>query len=334
MSLISLKIFQKENISNSFIFHHFLLEISSIKMYNTCIGVMNMVKSMTGYGTETFHLDGTTITVEIKTVNSRYLDFIPKVPRLLQEVELEIKKRIQSYFQRGRIEVYVSMTGEALSHKKIRVDWDLMDQYVEHLQEVKDRYQLSEDIPLSVIASEEALFTVHEEDESPESLHALLFTSIDNVCEAVIRNRKSEGENLIHDIMQRIRTIHETLTMIEGRQEIIAKHYRERIRERIEGHMEHNLEIDQTRIIQEVAILAERGDIQEELTRLFSHLEYFERVTGHTTPIGRKLDFITQEMHREVNTIGSKSVDTEISEAIVAMKSDIEKIKEQVQNIE
>src|SRR5699024_5443584 len=104
--------------------------------------------------------------------------------------------------------------------------------------------------------------------------------------------------------------------------------------ERIESHMEHELEVDQTRIIQEVAILAERGDIQEELTRLFSHLDHFEKVASHTTPIGRKLDFITQEMHREVNTIGSKSVDTEISETIVAMKSDIEKVKEQVQNIE
>lgn len=293
-----------------------------------------MVKSMTGYGSDTFHLNGTTISVEIKSVNSRYLDFIPKVPRILHEVELEIKKRIQAYFGRGRIEVYVSITGESLTQKKIQVDWELMDQYVEHLQKVRKRYQLSEDIPFAAIAQEEALFTVQEDDESPESLHSLLLDSVDRACEAVVQNRKNEGEYLIHDIMQRIELMHDRLSIIQSRQESISKHYRERIQERIESHLEHNLKVDEAHIIQEVAILAERGDIQEELTRLFSHLEHFKRVASHTSPIGRKLDFITQEMHREVNTIGSKSVDAEISEAIVAMKSDIEKVKEQVQNIE
>lgn len=289
---------------------------------------------MTGYGRDTFHIDGTTITVEMKSVNSRYLDFAPKVPRILQAFELDIKKKIQAFFERGRIEVYVSITGEALAHKEIQVDWKLMDQYVAHLQQVKERYQLEETVPLSVIANEEALFTIQENESSPTSLHTLLLESIERVAQKVLTNRISEGTYVMNDVMQRIKQIEEQLKRIEENQSLTNAEYRERIRNRIEDHIGNEVEMDQSNLIQEIAVLAERGDIQEELTRLLSHLAHFKKVTDHSSAIGRKLDFITQEMHREVNTIGSKSVDASISETVVSIKSDIEKIKEQIQNIE
>ncbi|HLR54155.1 MAG TPA: YicC/YloC family endoribonuclease [Pseudogracilibacillus sp.] len=303
-------------------------------MYNISIGVMMLVKSMTGYGRDTFHIDDTTITVEIKSVNSRYLDFAPKMPRELQAYEQEIKKKIQAYFERGRIEVYVSVSGGALAHKEIQIDWELMDQYVAHLQQVKERYQLDETVPLSVIANEEALFTIQEKESSPTSLHILLTDSVERVAQKVLNNRISEGTYLMHDIRNRIRQIEEQLKEIEANQPSINVEYRKRIRNRIEDHIDKDMNINESNLIQEIAVLAERGDIQEELTRLFSHLAHFEKVAEHSSAVGRKLDFITQEMHREANTIGSKSVDASISETIVSIKSDIEKIKEQIQNIE
>ncbi|HLQ95350.1 MAG TPA: YicC/YloC family endoribonuclease [Pseudogracilibacillus sp.] len=295
---------------------------------------MMLVKSMTGYGRDTFHIDGTTITVEMKSVNSRYLDFAPKVPRILQAFELDIKKKIQAYFERGRIEVYVSITGEALAHKEIQVDWELMDQYVAHLRQVKERYHLEETMPLSVMANEDALFTIQENESSPTSLHTLLLESIERVAQKVLNNRISEGTYVMNDVMQRIKQIEEQLQVIKKNQSLTNAAYRERIRNRIEEHIGKEIEMDQSNLIQEIAVLAERGDIQEELTRLFSHVAHFEKVAGDPSAVGRKLDFITQEMHREANTIGSKSVDASISETVVSIKSDIEKIKEQIQNIE
>lgn len=292
-----------------------------------------MVKSMTGYGSDTFHFEGTVMTIEIKSINSRYLDFIPKIPRSLQETEFEIKKCIQTYFHRGRIEVFVSITGEPLPNKQIQVNWDLVDQYIAGLMKVKERYGLQGDIPLSVIAGEEALFSIQETNRSPASLPTLLLQSVERVCTLVLKNRKREGIFLMDDILQLLENVEKTLIDIEQRQGISVTSYRERIKDRIERQLER-MDIDEAQLLQEIALLAERGDIQEELTRLFSHINHFKSVVEQTTPIGRKLDFITQEMHREVNTIGAKSIDTKVSEAIVTLKSDIEKVKEQVQNIE
>lgn len=293
-----------------------------------------MVKSMTGYGSDTFYLDGTSVTVEIKSVNSRYLDYIPKLPRSLQDQELEIKKCMQRYFHRGRIEVYVSLTGKSLADKGWQVDWDLMDQYMENMQEVKARYGLTEEIPLSVIAAEEALFSVVEEADGKKAIRPLLLDSVANAAEQVVENRKHEGAFLLKDMKRRIHLIHDKLTVIDGWQDRIQADFRDRIKERITAHLDAQMDLDSGHLYQEIAILAERGDVQEELTRLFSHLHHFEKVAEETVAIGRKLDFITQEMHREANTIGSKSVDASVSEMIVIIKSEIEKIKEQVQNIE
>ncbi len=290
--------------------------------------------SMTGYGIDTFRMEETSITVEVRSINSRYLDFVPKIPRTLHHLEVEIKRIIQNYFQRGRIEVYISIAGDYLTQKKLHADWGLMDQFIEHLKQAKEKYELSEDIPLSVLSSVDDLFTIEEFKKDSDQLNPLLLQSITRASQQVLSSRQSEGAFLQKDIQNRIKTIENMLKSIEVRKEDVYVHYRERIKNRIQQHIGDTLGIDSAYLVQEVALLAEKGDIAEEITRLHSHIHHFRMVVDQQSPMGRKLDFITQEMHREINTIGSKSVDSKISEAIVVMKSEVDKIKEQVQNIE
>lgn len=293
-----------------------------------------MVNSMTGYGNDTFRLNGTVITTEIKSVNSRYLDIIPKIPRSLQEIEFDLKKLIQTYFNRGRIELYISITGESLKNKHIIIDWELLDQYMEQLQKINEKYQINESVSLSDITAQEELFVIQEEDRPDESFHQLLFESVKRACDHVKNSRKQEGEYLLEDIVSRINRISSCLDYIDHHSDEVQQQYKKRIEERIIKHIDHELDIDRHYLIQEVALLAEKGDIQEEITRLRSHLKHFNKVISIDGEIGRKLDFIIQEMHRETNTIGSKSINAAISEQIVIMKSELEKIKEQLQNIE
>lgn len=293
-----------------------------------------MVMSMTGYGNDTFHIDETSVTVEIRSVNSRYLDFIPKIPPTLRHLEMDIKQIIQTYFHRGRIEIYISVAGDFLIDKRLHVDWELMDQYFDHLRQAKHKYDIKNDIPLSAITAIEGLFTVQELKIESDQLKSLLLQSIERACKQVLASRQSEGAFLLEDIQNRIKTMENMLKSVEERKEEVYVHYRNRIKTRIEQHIARAIDVDQIYLLQEIALLAEKGDIAEEITRLHSHFHHFRNIISQDSPIGRKLDFIAQEMHREANTIGAKSVDAKISEWIVIMKSEIDKIKEQVQNIE
>ena len=293
-----------------------------------------MVMSMTGYGNDVFHLEETTITVEIKSVNSRYLDFIPKIPRTLQEFEMELKNIIQTYFHRGRIELYITISGNFLTNKTVTVDWNLMDQFVTKLNEAKQRYKLKDDLSLSSIMLKDELFTIQETKTDTDSFKNLLLKSVEKAAKQVLENRKSEGAFLVADITKRIDHMETIVQSIETRKKVVYEAYRERIKNRIEEHIGQAIEVDEVQLLHEIALLAEKGDITEEITRLNSHLHHFNEVVQNETPVGRKLDFITQEMLREVNTIGAKSIDATISESIIVLKSEIEKIKEQVQNIE
>lgn len=293
-----------------------------------------MVKSMTGYGTKTALIEKSHITIEIRSVNSRYLDFIPKIPHSLNNLEALIKKVIQTNFERGRIEVYISIADNALCDKIIAVNWELMDDYVSKISDIKQRYGLTGDIPLSLITTMEDVFLIEENKKQSASLQDDMLHLLQEACDIVLEHRANEGEYLIKDVTSRITVLQTMLNLMESLQTNVAKHYSNRIKSRIEYHLEEQIELDQVHLIQEIALMAEKGDITEELIRLRSHLEHFSSIVKNNGAMGRKLDFITQEMHREVNTIGAKSVDAEISEAVVTMKSEIEKIKEQVQNIE
>ncbi|MUK89490.1 YicC family protein [Ornithinibacillus sp. L9] len=293
-----------------------------------------MVMSMTGYGRESIEMENTTITVEIRTVNHRFLDFTPKIPRSLLYLEDKIKKVAQSHFNRGRIEVFISIEGEKFVQKKLHTDWELMDQFFSDIQEARNRYQLSGEIPVTMLTSIPELITLQENDSQPTGLQEAIIQSIEKACIQVNKRRLEEGQFLSNDILERVKTIRSMVLLLETRRSEVIEEYRSRIHSRIEEYIDESPTVDANRIHQEIAILAEKGDITEEITRLLSHLNHFEELMKTDEPIGRKLDFILQEMHRETNTIGSKSTDSQIGEWTVSLKSDIEKIKEQIQNIE
>lgn len=289
---------------------------------------------MTGYGNHTFTLDDTVVTIEIKSVNSRYLDIISKIPRSLQVFENSLKKLLQNYFHRGRVELYITIDGDSLEHKRVSVNWQLLDEYMSRLEEVKEKYNIDQEVSISAILNQESLFDIQEERNTDTSFHDILYDGVKKTCEQVMDARQQEGEYLKVEILQRLDDIQDTLSLVEQNSEKVHDLYRKRMEDRIRKHIDQSVDIDQNLLIQEIAVLAEKGDIQEEITRINSHINHFKSVAGQDEEMGRKLDFIVQEMHREANTIGAKSIDAATSKAIVSMKSDIEKIKEQIQNIE
>lgn len=289
---------------------------------------------MTGYGSSTLQVEGTTITVEIRSVNHRFLDIIPKYPRTFLFLEDKMRKIIKTYFSRGRMELHIEVEGETFINRSVVADWALMDQFIEQLHTAQERYKLKGEIPISIVTQIPDLFTVQEQEQKPSEIQERLLACIEDACKQVQDMRIEEGKKLLEDILNRITAIREMILSLEGRREIVVEEYRTRINKRINDFVQDSISLDESRLIQEIALMAEKGDITEEITRLLSHLDYIEEISNHQEPIGRKFDFVLQEMNREANTIGSKSTDHMIGEWTVAIKSEIEKIKEQVQNIE
>lgn len=293
-----------------------------------------MTKSMTGYGRAVKQTENTTITVEIRSVNHRYLDIQCKLPRSLLFLEEKIKEIIRSYFARGHIEVMVRIDGQGGFSKTLETDWKLLDQYIEQLKQMKERYQLSGEIPMSILSSVPDLFAVRETETNTEEWMSIMKESMISACSQVWNTRQVEGEKMITDISERLNQVQSFTKLLLTRRDKVIKEFRERVHQRIKSYTDEKVDTENARLYQEIALLAEKGDITEEVTRLFSHIDHFFATIKQEEPIGRRLDFILQEMHRETNTIGSKSTDPKISEWIVSMKSELEKMKEQVQNME
>ncbi|WP_226035023.1 YicC/YloC family endoribonuclease [Aquibacillus saliphilus] len=290
--------------------------------------------SMTGYGRNVVHLNNTAISVEIRSVNHRFIDISTKIPRSLLVMEERMKKIIQSFFNRGRIEIFITIEGEGLIKHTLSVNWDLMDQYIKSVHEVKNKYNLDGSIPIDMVTNIDELFTIKENEQEFDSMHETILSALESACSKVVEMRQKEGEELVRDLVDRIKIIQTIAKQLGERRDIVIIEYRDRITKRIEEYLNDDFIKDEFKLTQEIALLAEKGDITEEVTRLRSHINQFLKTINEAGAIGRKLDFIIQEMHRETNTIGSKSNDVKISEWVVTLKSEIEKIKEQVQNIE
>ncbi|WP_174613209.1 YicC/YloC family endoribonuclease [Virgibacillus ihumii] len=296
--------------------------------------VMGMVRSMTGYGREVIHSGDTAVTVEVRGVNHRFLNIAVKSPRTILFMEEQIKKVLQSYFQRGHLDVYINIDGDGMIQKELKTDWDLLAQYMDHFDQAKKQYELEGKIPASIITAIPDLMTVQEVEMESDVFFDIILTGVHGACEKMKDMSQKEGDFLFRDLHNRIKTIEDTVYQLQSLREIVTVEYHDRIQERLQGYIGENMVVDQARIDQEIAMLAEKGDIAEELTRLLSHVHHFLEIIHQPGAIGRKLDFVIQEMHREANTIGSKSTDSRIGKQIVSLKSNIEKIKEQVQNIE
>lgn len=291
-----------------------------------------MLISMTGFGRAVLASEESTVTVELKSVNHRFCDISIKMPRQLMPIEDKIKKVISESVQRGRVEAYITLKGEQLSAKTLKIDWSLLDQFKEAAAEMEKKFGLSGGIAAADLLKLQEAFEVSEEAVQTEERDRLILEAVRNACDLLYQMRKEEGRYLEEELLSRLSELEVQLSVIEERAPLVAEAYKERLFKRMAEFMDGAIE--ESRILAEAALFAEKADITEEISRMKSHMAQFRSACLEKGPAGRKLDFIVQELNREANTIGSKANDSRIASAAVNLKSLIEKLKEQVQNIE
>jgi len=292
-----------------------------------------MIRSMTGFGRGESQEDGKKFLVEIKTVNHRYFDIFIKIPRQLSFLEDKVRDVVSKKLARGKIDIYISFEDSGENSKCVLLDEGLAKAYVEAVRLLRDKFDLEDDISVSLIAKFPDLLRVEKADEDEEKVWNLLKTALDNALESLINMREAEGRELSSNLFERSLYIESIVKKIEIRSPEVVKEYKQKLDDRIKELLQQNI-IDENRIAMEVAIFADRCSIDEEIVRLNSHLAQFRDTLDMEQPVGRKLDFLIQEMNREINTIGSKASDLEITRNVIEIKSEIEKLREQVQNIE
>lgn len=291
-----------------------------------------MAYSMTGYGRGESEIAGKKFIVEIKSVNHRFLEIVTRYPKQLASLEDVVKRHIQKQLSRGRLDVYITMEDSGKAEPHIEVDKGLAIAYYKAMKELAASIPEAQFDFGQIIKYPDVL--VHVENEVlPEELWSGLEQAVNTALEGLLSMRKAEGDRLVKDLLERGEEIARMAKDIEDRAPEVVKEYRERLDKRLRDILK-DVAIDEQRLVTEVAIFADRSSITEELVRLASHLEQLKEILASPEPAGRKLDFLVQELNREVNTIGSKANDLRITQVVVNLKSEIEKIKEQVQNIE
>jgi uncharacterized protein (TIGR00255 family) len=293
-----------------------------------------MIKSMTGYGRYEGFLNDIKLTVEIKTVNHRYCELSVRLPRQLMLYEDRIKRQIQEKVHRGRIDVFISFHSDTLAKRKVKLDLELAEAYLSSIQELKDRLHVAGELTVHDLLTLEDLFQVEEDETDVEQFNVPLLTAVMKATDQLLEMRVIEGKALKEDLSYRVLTIRETVNRISEYAPKVKDQYEKRLETRIKEFLQQRAELDEARLLNEVAVFAEKSNIDEELIRLASHCDQITGILTLDEPVGRKLDFLIQEMNREVNTIGSKANDIDISQYVVELKSTIEKMREQVQNIE
>lgn len=293
-----------------------------------------MIKSMTGFGQAEYTDGERKFLVEMRSVNHRFCEISVRMPRQLNVLEEAIKKKIQETIKRGRIDVYIAIEHEGETPQSLEVNWSLADEYVQINREINQRYQWNATLASRDLITLPEVVQVKEEADDVESLRLPLLEAVTLASERLLEMREVEGEQLKVDLTSRVKHLTTLLDEIKKQAPTVVENYRERVRRRLTEFLGNQLDIDEGRLLTEVALFADRSDIDEEITRLESHCKQFLNNLKGNEPVGRKLDFILQEMNREANTIGSKANDLLISQKVVELKAELEKMKEQVQNIE
>lgn len=294
------------------------------------------MKSMTAFGRARGEVGGKDITAEIKSVNSRYLDCSVKISRAYSFLEERVKPYLQSKgLTRGKVDVYIGVDVIESEGASISVDTALAEGYLSALRELRDRFSLRDDISVMSIARYTDIFTVKKPEEDAERDWLDVKSVLDTAVEQFLSAREREGANIEADLREKIRGIRSTVDRIEELSEGDASDYKQKLEERIRKMLSDNkITVDESRILTECAIFADKIAIDEELVRLRSHFGAFEEYAESREPVGRKLDFLLQEMNREINTIGSKCNNSNIARYVVDVKTELEKVREQIQNIE
>jgi len=288
---------------------------------------------MTGFGRGEGETGLGKVYVESRSVNHRYCDISVKLPRLLVPFEGRVKEMARMFFSRGKIDISLKLDHTGEGRVQLAADLYLAQQYLEALRTLKERLQLQGEITLEIIAGAKELIVAKEELEDVEPYWERIVPILKESFSDMDHMKRVEGESLARDLQQRWGRIAEQLGAIKQRFPLCLEAYREKLLERLRALL-GEVDPDTSRFQQEVAFLAERTDITEEIVRADSHLAQFRAFLNETDPVGRKMDFLVQEIHREVNTISAKANDAEISQRVVEIKSELEKVREQVQNIE
>ena len=291
------------------------------------------MKSMTGYGRAKEERDGKTITVELRAVNHRYLDCTVKAPRQYGFLDDAVKKAAAARIARGKVEVFVGVEVEEGGDVAVTVNHQLAKRYLEALHDLSETYGLRDDVTVTTLSKLPDVLGSERIEQDAEAMTRDVLAVFDKACDGFDQMRLREGEKLAEDVRSRCAAIERMVGEVETRSPERVKEYREKLLTRMKEVLA-DTSIDETRILTEAAIYADKTAVDEETVRLRSHLHQMDGMLQETQPIGRKLDFLVQEMNREANTIGSKANDVAMARIVVDIKSEIEKIREQVQNIE
>ncbi len=292
-----------------------------------------MIKSMTGYGRGQGTFSGGEITVEIKSVNNRYLDCGVKLPRVYSYVEDSVKSLVQKTISRGKVDVFITINSSGAENVKITLNKPVVEGYLSALREMAQEYHVREDISVSLLSRFNDVFLVEKQEQDEDEVRTSILAVVSQALAAFDEMRKAEGEALKQNLLSKAEDILALVSRVEARNPVTVEAYRTRLTAKMQEVLE-NKQLDEARIIQEAAIYADKVAVDEETVRLRSHVDQLRSMLTGGGVIGRKLDFLMQEMNREANTIGSKGNDVEQARNVVDIKSELEKIREQIQNIE
>ncbi|MTI47733.1 MAG: YicC family protein [Firmicutes bacterium] len=293
-----------------------------------------MIRSMTGFGRGESSDEARKFTVEIKSLNHRYSDIIIRMPKHLNYLEEKIKKMIRNKVKRGRVELYIGLENIGESDFDVKVNLSLAQSYKDALESLANELKIIDHISLDILSKFPEVLNLEKKEVDEDEVWSCLKAAIEEALDKMITMRISEGKELAKDIEERGNRVKEILEEVEKRCPEIVKEYKEKLWTRIEELLEGKYEVDENILANEVAIFADKSNINEEIVRLHSHIGQMVETLNSDISVGRKLDFLAQEMNREANTIGSKISDVEMTNNVVEIKSELEKIREQIQNIE
>lgn len=292
-----------------------------------------MIKSMTGYGSAVYSKNGKKYSVEIKSVNNRYSDISVKAPRIYGFLEDALRKRAAERIRRGKADIYVTVENDGADSGSVSVDTSLAAQYMKAFSQLSDSLGIPCNMKSEDFLRIQDVFRVEKAEENEDEIAAAAKKALDGALDRFEEMRLREGEKMLEDLQAHLAVIKEETAHIESHAPEIVEQYRKRIEERVRDIL-GTAPYDETRLLTEVAVFSDRVNVNEEIVRLKSHISQFSEMLASDEPVGRKIDFLIQEMNRETNTIGSKSNDLEASKIIINIKAEIEKLREQIQNVE
>lgn len=293
-----------------------------------------MVRSMTGFGRGNCNENGKEFTVEIKSVNHRYIDFYIKLPRQIAYLEERVREVVSKSIFRGKVDIFISFEDRSEDSKNVMLDEALAGAYIQAVESLKDKYGLKDDISVSLVSRFPDVLRIEKTEDDEEQLWSILNKALEAAVESLVQMREKEGNELRMSLLQKADYMENIISQITNRSPEVVIEYKQKLENRIKELLNQQT-VDENRIAMEVAIFADRCSIDEELVRLGSHLLQLRDILSiKKQPVGRKLDFLVQEINREINTIGSKSNDIIITKNVLELKSETEKIREQIQNIE